>query len=62
MDRNKSVNVTVSQGIALAGASMQSHVELVKGAEQALSEARAAGFDQVRIIEPPAEPSQSSAA
>ena len=48
------VRVTVCQGIALAGASMQSHVDLVKAAEQALAEARATGFDEVRIVE--AEP------
>ena len=51
MDRGNGVRVTVCQGIALASASMQSHVDLVKAAEQALAEARAAGFDEVRIVE-----------
>jgi hypothetical protein len=33
---------------------MNSHADLVKAAEGALVEARSAGFDQVRIVEPPA--------
>jgi diguanylate cyclase (GGDEF)-like protein len=45
------IKLTVSQGIALAGKHLASHVELEKAAEQALAEARAAGFDQVKIAE-----------
>jgi len=47
------MNLTVSQGIAIAGSNMHSHAELIKLAEQALAEARSGGFDQIRIIVPP---------
>jgi PleD family two-component response regulator len=53
MDRTRSVNVTVSQGIAVVSPSMNSHADLIKAAEGALVEARSAGFDQVRVVEPP---------
>jgi diguanylate cyclase (GGDEF)-like protein len=63
MDRGGSITVTVSQGIAMAGNAMQSHTELIKTAEKALTEARAAGFDQVQIIDAEGDaPSQPTAA
>lgn len=61
MDRLQSVKVTVSQGIAVAGTSMQSHSDLTKMAEGALVEARSAGFDQVRIVEAPPTADQPAA-
>ena len=50
VDRAKDVSITVCQGIALASEAMATHTDLVKAAEQALAEARASGFDQVRIV------------
>jgi len=61
VDRMKTVRVTVCQGIALASPAMESHIDLVKAAEQALAEARAAGFDQVRIVRGEASRSQDAA-
>jgi diguanylate cyclase (GGDEF)-like protein len=45
------LKLSVSQGIAVAGPSFESHIDLMKTAEQALYEARARGFDQVKIVD-----------
>lgn len=45
------LKLTVSQGIAVAGPAAKSHVDLMRAAEQALAEARAAGYDQVKVAE-----------
>jgi diguanylate cyclase (GGDEF)-like protein len=55
------LRLTVSQGIAVAGTALKSHVDMMKSAEQALYEARAAGFDQVKIVEA-AEPAADATA
>ena len=56
------MRLTVSQGIAVAGAAMNDHHELSHTAEQALAEARAAGFDKLHITAPPAEDNAPTAA
>ena len=43
--------LTVSQGIAVAGPAVRSHVDLMRAAEQALAEARASGYDEVRVAQ-----------
>ena len=45
-----SLKLTVSQGIAVMGTSMASHLDFVRTAERALAEARSTGGDQARII------------
>jgi diguanylate cyclase (GGDEF)-like protein len=45
------LKLSVSQGIAVVGPGVKTHVELMKTAEQALAEARASGFDEVKIVE-----------
>ncbi len=55
--RDGKLKLTVSQGIAVVSSQLRSHTELMKTAEQALYEARAAGFDQVKIVEA-AQPSE----
>lgn len=49
--RQQSIRLTVSQGIALAGPGLRAPIELCKAAEQALAEARAGGFDQVKFAD-----------
>lgn len=45
------LKLTVSQGIAVAGPAAKSHVDLMRAAEQALAEARASGYDQVKVAQ-----------
>jgi diguanylate cyclase (GGDEF)-like protein len=45
------LRLTVSQGIAVAGPGTSAHTNLLRAAERALYEARAAGFDQVKLVE-----------
>lgn len=47
------VRITVSQGVAALDPTMDGHLELMKAAENALCEARAAGFEQVFVHEAP---------
>lgn len=53
------VRITVSQGIASLGPWVTKYTDLVRGAEQALGEARIAGFDQVAMYEPESERDES---
>ncbi len=46
------LKLTVSQGIAIAGPAVKSHLDLMRAAEQALAEARASGYDQVKVVQP----------
>jgi diguanylate cyclase (GGDEF)-like protein len=50
-DGSGKLSLTVSQGIAVAGDWAATHTDLMRTAEQALAEARAAGYDQVKVIE-----------
>lgn len=45
------LKLTVSQGIAVAGPAVNSHLDLMRAAAQALAEARAAGYDQVKVAQ-----------
>ena len=45
------LKLSVSQGIAVANETFETHVQLMKTAEQALAEARGQGFDQVKVAE-----------
>jgi diguanylate cyclase (GGDEF)-like protein len=59
----EAMRVTVSQGIASGSPEMSSHVHLMRAAERALYDARAAGFDQVHVYAPDAsEPGELKAA
>lgn len=53
------LRVTVSQGIAALDQAMSGHLELMKCAENALCEARAAGFEQVFVHESPELPEEA---
>ncbi len=53
-DGSGSLKLTVSQGIGVTGPAIKTHVELMRAAEQALAEARSAGYDQVKVAESPA--------
>lgn len=50
-DGTGKLKLTVSQGIAVVGEWAATHIDLMRTAEQALAEARAAGYDQVKVIE-----------
>ena len=55
--QNGDLRITVSQGIAVAGGWVRSHVDLFRAAEQALVDARTAGLNRVHVYAPPDEPS-----
>ncbi len=55
------LKLSVSQGIAVAGDAFATHIDLMKTAEQALYEARAAGFDQVKVAETVANSGEDNA-
>jgi diguanylate cyclase (GGDEF)-like protein len=56
------LKLTVSQGIAVAGPNVKSHLDLMHAAEQALAEARASGYDQVRVTQARPAPAEDASA
>jgi diguanylate cyclase (GGDEF)-like protein len=56
------VQLTISVGIATVDDAMRSHAELMRAGEQALYEAKSAGFSQVRAHEPAAAETPERAA
>ena len=51
--RDGKFQLTISQGLSSLDASMKSHLEFVRAAEQALADARKAGYDQI-VVRPAA--------